>query len=83
MIIKKLIIGTKASADTVMVASLFNPVDGKTLNDMKFDGGKYKVDPDTPYKGREVEVGDNIYALYLVRRTDSSGPYIQIRCICS
>ena len=78
---KKIRIGTKAQADKVLVASLFKPVDGKTLNDMKYDGGKYKSNPDVPYIGREVEVSDNIHALYAVRRKDAEGPYVQIRCI--
>ena len=79
---KKLKISTKMAANSVMVSSLFNPVNGRTLQDMKYDGGKYKVDPDIPYIGRTVEVGDNIHALYVVRRKDSDGPYVQIRCIC-
>ena len=79
---KQLTIRTKGAADRVMVSSLFKPVNGRTLRDMKYDGGKYKVDPDIPYIGRTVEVGDNIHALYVVRRKDSDGTYVQIRCIC-
>ena len=80
---KTLRIGTKAQANKVLTASLFTPVNGRTLNDMKLDGGKYSATPATPYLGREVEVGDNIFALYTVRRSDSDGPYVQVRCICS
>ena len=78
---KKLTIGTKRQADAVLVDSLFRPVNGRTLSDMKFDGGKYSVTPATPYKGREVEVDDRIHALYTVRRADADGVYVQIRCV--
>ena len=78
---KTIRIVTKAQANKVLVESLFKPVNGRTLNDMKYDGGKYKINPDVPYIGREVEVSDNIHALYIVRRKDAAGPYVQIRCI--
>ena len=78
---KTIRIVTKAQANKVLVESLFKPVNGRTLNDMKYDGGKYKINPDVPYIGREVEVSDNIHALYAVRRKDADGHYVQLRCI--
>ncbi len=77
---KKLTIGTKAQADKVLVNSLFQPVSGRTLNTMKYDGGKYK--PDQSYVGREVEVSDTVHALYVVKRRDSDGAYAQVMCVC-
>jgi hypothetical protein len=81
MKMKQITIGTKRQADAVRVASLFSPVNGKTLNDAKFDRGKYTTKPDVPYVGRIVEVADCIHAVYPVSRTDADGPYIALRCI--
>lgn len=76
---KKLTIGTKTQADKVLVNSLFQPVNGKTLNVGKYDGGKYKAD--TSFIGREVEVSDDVYALFMVKRKDADGAYQQIMCV--
>lgn len=78
---KSITITTAAKAKAVMVASLFKPVNGRTLNDEKFDGGKYRTNPETPYIGRVIEVGDCVHAVYTVRRKDSDGAYVQFRCI--
>lgn len=78
---KTLTIGTKRQADAVMVNSLFQPVNGRTLNAMKYDGGKYKAG--VSFVGREVQVSDDVHALYMVSRRDSDGPYQQIMCICA
>lgn len=77
---KTLTIGTKAQADKVLVNSLFQPVNGKTLNVSKYDGGKYKAN--TSFIGRAVEVSDDVHALYMVKRKDSDGAYQQIMCVC-
>lgn len=73
-------IGSKSAADKVLTNSLFNPVNGKTLVRRRYDSGKYK--PDAEYKGREVEVHDDVHALYAVKQKDSDGPYVRIFCIC-
>ena len=75
----KMTIGTKAQADKVLVNSLFQPVNGKTLTAMKYDSGKYRADQS--YVGREVEVSGNIHALYVVKRKDADGQYAQIMCV--
>jgi len=76
---KILTIGTKAQADKILVNSLFQPVNGKTLNHGKYDGGKYKAG--VSFIGREVEVSDGVHALYMVKRKDADGPYQQIMCV--
>jgi len=73
---KKLTIGTKAQADKIMVNSLFEPVNGKTLNRGKYCSGKYKAG--VSFIGREIEVSDDVHALYMVQRKDADGPYQQI-----
>ena len=78
---KKLTIGTKRQADKVMMNSLFTPVNGRTLSVMKYDSGKYRITPDAPYIGREVEVSDDCHALYTVTKRDADGPYVQIMCV--
>jgi hypothetical protein len=78
---KTLQITSKSKADKILIDSLFNPVNGKTLSVIKFDGGKYKVKPDKPYIGREVECDESIHAIYPVRRKDSDGGYIALHCV--
>jgi len=75
---KTLRIGTKTQANKILLDSLFNPVNGKTLNKMKYCNGKYKPDS---YIGREMEVGDNVHALFTESRKDSDGPYVSLMCI--
>ena len=75
---KTLSITTKAKADKILVESLFKPVNGRTLNRMKYSGGKYKPGS---YIGREVEVSDNVHALYQSKGRDADGPYVRIMCI--
>ncbi len=81
MEMKKLQIGRRAQAEKVLVDSLFKPVSGRTLTTMKYDGGKYRAG--AHLIGKEVEVSDDVFALYPVKRHDSYGPYTQIMCVCS
>jgi hypothetical protein len=75
---KKLKIGTKTQANKILLDSLFNPVNGKTLNRMKYCTGKYKPGS---YIGRELEVSDGVHALFTESRKDSEGHYVRIMCI--
>ena len=75
---KTLKIGTKKQADKILLDSLFKPIHGKTLNRMKYCNGKYKPGS---YVGREIEVGDNVHALYTESRKDGDGPYVRFMCI--
>ena len=77
---KKLQIISKAKADKILVDSLFNPVNGRTLNRMKLDNGKYK--PGEKYIGREVQASDGVLAVYPVSRNDNDGAYTQLMCVC-
>ena len=78
---KMLKIGTKAQADKLVVESLFKPVNGHTLDVRKYDCGKY--DPSKSYIGRDVEVSDDVYALYVNKGRDSYGPYATVMCVVS
>jgi hypothetical protein len=75
---KTLKIGTKTQANKILLDSLFNPVNGKTLNKMKYCNGKYKPGS---YIGREMEVGDNVHALFTESRKDSDGSFVRLMCI--
>jgi len=75
---KTLKIGTKTQANKILLDSLFNPVNGKTLNRMKYCNGKYKPGS---YIGRELEVSDGVHALFTESRKDSDGHYVRIMCI--
>jgi hypothetical protein len=75
---KTLKIGTKTQADKILLDSLFNPVNGKTLNKTKYCNGKYKPGS---FIGREIEVGDNVHALFTESRKDSDGPYVRLMCV--
>ena len=73
----------KTEADRILTNSLFNPVNGKTLNIMKFDGAKLKWHGSIKsYIGRDVPDIGGIHAVYVVRRQDSDGPYALLMCIC-
>jgi len=51
---------------------------------MKYDGGKYEWHGSAKYYfGREVEVRDNIKAIWVERRQDSHGAYAQFMCVTS
>ena len=73
---------SKSQADKILVESLFRP--GGTLNVEKFDNGKYKwYGSAKHYIGKDVPDLKNvkIYAVYVERRQDASGPYAQLMCI--
>jgi len=76
-------ITSKAAATKVLTDSLFNPVNGKTLNIVKYDSGKYAWNGSAKeYEGREVnDLGGRVHAAYVERRQDSDGAYAQIMCI--
>ena len=73
----------KTEADRILTDSLFNPVNGKTLKVMKFDGAKLEWHGSLKaYIGRDVPDIRGIHAVYCVRRQDSDGAYAQLMCIC-
>ena len=78
---KNLKVTTKYRASKMQVESLFTPVNGGTLSQAKYSGGKYK--PGSFPTGREVEVSDNIYAIWAESRRDSDGPYVSLYCLAS
>ena len=78
---KTLLISTKSQANKVIVSSLFTPINGKTLSVERYDLGKYK--PEQSFVGREVEVGDDVYAVWSETRRDSDGPYKALFCASS
>ena len=75
---KTLKVISKAKADQILVNSLFEPVNGKTLNRMRYSSGKYAPGS---YIGREIEVSDDVHALYQSKGRDADGPYVRIMCI--
>lgn len=75
---KTIQITTKTQADKMLLNSLFQPVNGRTLSVCKLDRGKYKPQS---FVGRDVEVDARVHAVYMVRRKDSDGPYMQAMCV--
>lgn len=74
---------TKREADNILTTSLFKPVNGRTLNVMKFDNGKYNwTGQASDYVGRDVPDHKGVHAVYPVRRSDKHGAYCQLMCIC-
>lgn len=80
---KTIQICSKRDAENLIVASLFTPVNGRTLSKLRFDGCKYRTDPETPYIGRKLEVSDDVHAVYPGRRRDANGAYIALFCVYS
>ena len=73
---------SKKEANDILVNSLFNPVNGKTLREGKFCTGKYTwTGSQKYYIGKEVVDIPGVHAVYVVRRQDSDGPYAQMRSI--
>lgn len=68
---KQIVIGTKAQANAVLVNSLFQPVNGRTLEKGRWDLGKYR----NSLVGRSCEVPEHVQALWTERRKDSDGVY--------
>ena len=49
---------------------------------MKYCTGKYKwLGSAAAYVGRELEVGDDVLAVWVERRADKHGPYAQMMCL--
>ena len=71
---------TKTQADKILTASLFNPVNGKTLNRSRFDSGKYRVG--VSFIGSDVPDLAGVHAVYAVRQKDADGPYARLMCVC-
>ena len=78
---KTLQIISKAKANKLQVQSLFTPINGGTLTAIKYDGGKYK--PSSFPIGREVEVNENVHAIWSESRRDSDGAYAVLYCLTS
>ena len=78
---KTIQIVTKSQAQRMQVESLFIPVNGRTLSKVKYCGGKYK--PGSFPKGREIEVSENIHAVWSEARKDSDGAYCSMYCLTS
>ena len=70
---------TKKEADRILVSSLFNPINGRSLNPERLDLGKYKVGQ--AYVGREVQVPESVRAVWMERRRDRDGPYMAAFCL--
>ena len=72
----------KSEAMKIHTNSLFQPVNGKTLNIGKFDSGKYQWHgSQSHYIGRDVPNLDGVHAVYVERRQDSDGPYAQLMSV--
>ncbi len=78
---KTIQITTKSQANRMQVDSLFVPVNGRTLSKAKYSSGKYK--PGAFPKGREIEVSENIHAVWSESRKDSDGAYSALFCLTS
>ena len=73
---------SKREANKILVDSLFNPVNGHTLNIEKYDNGKYEWHGSQKhYIGKEVKRINGVHAVYVERRTNSDGAYAQVMCI--
>ena len=78
---KTIQIVTKSQANRMQVESLFVPVNGRTLSKAKYCGGKYK--PGSFPKGREINVSENVHAVWSESRKDVEGPYSVLYCLTS
>jgi len=77
---KKLTIVSKHKADTMLLDSLFNLVNGKTLTSTRYDMGKYKP---AKYIGREIDCSEDVQAIFTQSQRDSGGPYVALYCLVS
>ena len=49
---------------------------------VRLDGGKYKwLGRASAYAGREVQVPDDVLAVWMVRKADKDGPYAAAYCV--
>ena len=73
---------SKREADKILVNSLFQPINGKTLSRGVFDAGKYAwTGKASDYAGKEVIDIKGVHAVYVERRVDSDGPYAALLSI--
>jgi len=73
---KTLQITTKRKADSLLLDSLFKPVNGHTLDKIKWCTGKYS----RSLLGEEIEVSDHVHAVWSERRKNADGPYYTLYC---
>jgi hypothetical protein len=78
---KTITITNKRNANSILLDSLFNPINGGTLNKARYDMGKY--DPKVNFQGRKMQVEDHIYALWSENRRDKNGAYKAMFCLSS
>ena len=79
---KNLKVTTKYRASKIQAESLVTPVNGGALSQAKYSGGNMCKPGSFPI-GREIEVPDNIYAVWAESRRDSHGPYVSLCCLTS
>jgi hypothetical protein len=77
---KKITIVSKRKSDIMLLDSLFNPVNGKTLTRTRYDLGKYKP---SKFIGREIECNEHVQAIFTQSQRDSNGPYVALYCLVS
>lgn len=77
---KKITIISKRKADTMLLNSLFHPVNGQTLTRTRYDMGKYKPQK---FIGREIECAEHVQAIFTQSQRDTEGRYIALYCLVS
>lgn len=80
---KTLQITTKAKAYSEHEGSIYtNATPWGTLKQERYDMGHYKWQGTAKaYEGTEVDAIDGVVALWMERKTDSSGPYAALYCL--
>lgn len=73
---KTIEITTKKRAESALIDSLFKPINGHTLVKSKWCAGKYA----NSGKGREIEVTEDVQAVWGERRSDRDGAYYTLYC---
>ena len=70
---------SKSKAESMLLDSLFKPLNGKTLSKDRFDSGKYagKV---TDFYGKEAPDIDGVVCIFPECRSDRNGKYIALCC---
>lgn len=77
---KSIEITTKGAADRMQVASLFQPVNGRTLVKGRYDRGKYRAE--ASLIGRTLDnCPDEVVAVWSEIRRDSDGAYRALYCL--
>ena len=79
---KEITITTKARAMSILLDSLFKPVNEHTLRPMPYCAGKYVWHgSQSHYVGKTEQVHDGVHALWVERRVDRDGPYAVLMCL--